>query len=283
MDRAMEDKPVDHLKGARKSFHIVVDFALRVSLALNGKPATNQSELASVVQAKMAVNGASIEHVLGAPIFDHSVVISLCRMIMESSVFFQYLRETVDQDEWQCRLLCMRLHDATNRIKLLRGFQKPDEHADLRAGREDLLKQLEENAHYKSLPAERAERLLSGEHFYLRGVNTAVGVSAKWNAKKYMALYSYFSAHAHSAPMSFFRFKEQRMRFGDPSEAQRNTMVTALSVAEYSLLKVSLAYLRASPDSIASFEAKELADMDSDLNSWRAQFETDRGVDVSVL
>jgi hypothetical protein len=262
-----------HLQGAIESLHKVVDFSMRVSLRLRGTPATDQSELASIVHAKMCINGASAGHMLRSTLTDHSVIIGICRMIMEASILFQYLMENISAEEWKCRVLCLKLHDTVNRIKLMRGFQRREEYDDLRRGRDELLKELQESPFFKTLPAERANLLLTGEHFYLRGVNSAVKNSA-WNADKYMAYYSYFSAHAHSAPMSFFRFKQHNVRFSDPSEAQQATMVTALSVAEYSLLKATFGHLNSTPQVRTEFDSKELAELERSLVSWKKHFES---------
>jgi hypothetical protein len=116
-------------------------------------------------------------------------------MLMEGSVFYQYFMQRVEEEEWACKLLCLKLHDTTNRIKLIRGFQKAEDHADLRSGRDYLLHDLKQNAYFKSLPKELADSLLSGEHFYTRGVGSAVKASG-WNSNKYTAWYSYFSSHA---------------------------------------------------------------------------------------
>jgi hypothetical protein len=268
----MADTIKEHLKGATESFDKIVDFGMRVSLELNGKPATDQSALASVLHTKMCINGTTILHTLRAALTDHSAIIALCRMIMEGAVFYQYLMEKIEEDEWECRVLCLRLHDTVNRIKLMRGFQKPEEHSDLRNGRKELVSQLKENAFFKSLPEERAEKLITGEHFYIRGAGAAVEKSG-WNSKKYMAWYSYFSSHAHSAPMSFFRFKQQQIRFSDPSDAQLSAMTTALSVAEYSLLKASLLHLSTTPECLPKFDAKEIGNMENTLTDWKSHFE----------
>lgn len=261
-----------HLTAARDTFGKIVDFGMRVSLELNGKPATDQSVLASVVHTKMCINGTTILHTLKAALTDHSAVIALCRMLMEASIFYQYLMQDVEKDEWACRSLCMKLHVTTNRIKLVRGFQTAEEHSDSLAGRDELLRQLKENCYFKSLPKDRAGKLLSGEHFYIRGVGKAVKTSG-WNPDKYMAFYSYFSSHAHSAPMSFFRFRQHKVRFSDPSDVQLSAMVTALSVAEYSLLKASLLHLRTTPECLSKFSAEELEEMERRSAGWKSHFE----------
>jgi hypothetical protein len=140
-----EKNAATHLKEAAESFHKVVDFSMRVSLELSGTPATTQTELSSFVHTKMCINGTTIEHMLNAALKDHSAVIALCRMIMEASVLFMYLQETVTEEEWACRHLCLKLHDTVNRIKLFRGFQTAGKHADLRKGREELTTELQAN------------------------------------------------------------------------------------------------------------------------------------------
>ena len=260
-----------HLKQASQSFHEVVDFSMRVSLALGGAPVI-RSALPSIVHTKMTINGASAEQLLKAPLKDHSAIIGVCRMIMEASILFQYLMEEVSSEEWHCRLLCLNLHDTVNRIKLMRGFQTKEERKALPHNREQLETELKEDAFFKTLPNERAEALLTGEHFYLRGVNKAVRQSG-WDTEKYMSFYSYFSAHAHSAPMSFFRFRRQYTNFAEPSEVQQAIVATALSVAEYSLLKATILHLDTTPERHGKFKAEEVEEMRGRLEQWKAHFE----------
>jgi Family of unknown function (DUF5677) len=268
----MPDDFAKHLVEAQGSFGAIVDFGMRISLALNGQPASEQSALASILHTKMCINGTTLQHIFKASLTDHSSVIALCRMLMEGAIFYQYLMQPVEADEWACRVLCLRLHDTTNRIKLMRGFQEPSDHADLREGREELSRKLEENSHFNSLSQERKKALLTGEHFYIRGVSSAIAATG-WNAKKYLAWYAYFSSHAHSAPMSFFRFREQKIRFSEPSDTQLAAMVTALSVAEYSLLKASLIHLNTAPQCLTKFNATELSEMKRTLKSCKKRFE----------
>jgi hypothetical protein len=73
--------------------------------------------------------------------------------------------------------------------------------------------------------------------------------------------------------MSFFRFRQQKIRFSNPSEAQLSAMVTSLSIAEYSLLKTSLLHLNTTPQCLSKFSTIELADMDRALATWKIHFE----------
>jgi hypothetical protein len=137
----------------------------------------------------------------------------------------------------------------------------------------ELITELQANVFFKSLPEDQTKRLLTGEHFYIRGVRKATEQSAKWDTEKYMSLYSYFSSHAHSAPMSFFRMRQQKIKFSEPSEFQMAMVVSALGVAEYSLLKATLAHLASSPDCRPRFRAEELAEMEETLKGWKSHFE----------
>lgn len=268
----MTDIEDENLANSRESFDKVVDFSMRVSLEMNGKPATQQTELASFVHTKMCITSTSVEHMFEAKFADHSAIMALCRMLMEGSNFFMYIMELTSDEEWKCRYLCMRLHDTVNRIKLLSGFQSQNEYADMTQGREDLKRDLQANSFFRGLPLERRNQLLTGDHFYVRGSATAAK-NAGWNYRKFLALYSYLSSHAHSAPMSFFRVKQHNVNWLEPSGAQKAAVVTALGVAEYSLIKATLTYLELHTESKAKFDAKELADFASRRGDWRSNFE----------
>jgi len=158
-------------------------------------------------------------------------------------------------------------------LRLMRGFQSENEYADLTQGRDELKKKLEANAYFKTLAPERARALLTGEHFYVRGVNAAAEKCVGWNFRKYLALYSYLSAHSHTSPMSFFRMKKHKVNFSDPSEAQRAAVGTALGVAEYCLLNTSLAYLDTQPDVRQTFDRKEMEGLNMTLATWKKRYE----------
>jgi hypothetical protein len=264
--------PKDAFENQTNDFEEVVDFSFRVSLKLNGLPATEQSALASIVHTKMCITSASVVHMFTAPLFDHSAIVALCRMLMEAMTFYFYLAEDVEPDEWKTRHLCLKIHDTVNRIKLMRGFQSVDQYADLLMGRDELVGELEKEAFFISLQKDRQTRLLSGDHFYLKGMNAAAK-KAGWNFRKFLAFYSHFSAHAHSSPMSFFRTKQHKIDYSDPSEAQLSLTTVALCVAEYCLLKVTLAHLDTSPDSKAQLDKQEVLKFEKSLEEWKTSYE----------
>jgi len=103
----------------------------------------------------------------------------------------------------------------------MRGFRDEKQYEEFVGGRAELEEALRGNSYFKSLQKEQQDRLLTGEHFYVGSVRRAVQ-DAAWNFDKYIALYSYFSSHAHSAPMSFSRFRKHDVDFGKPSGAQKS-------------------------------------------------------------
>jgi hypothetical protein len=95
----MPDDFAKHLVEAQASFGAIVDFGMRISLALNGQPASEQSALASILHTKMCINCTTLQHIFKASLTDHSSVIALCRMLMEGAIFYQYLMQPVEADE----------------------------------------------------------------------------------------------------------------------------------------------------------------------------------------
>jgi hypothetical protein len=261
----MEDDK-ELLSRVRSDFHAATDFSLRVSKALDGKPTTKAGEYASIVHQRMCVNAVSIDHQFSSVFFDHTAIVVICRMIMEAMILYFYLMEPIDSEQWECRNLLLRLHDTINRIKLMRAFQSEDEYADLIEGRKSLENALRANSWFNSLQGDQQKRLLTGEHFYVRGVRVAVRESAGWNERAYFAMYSYFSSQAHSAPMSFFRFKQHKIDFAEPSDPQRATVSTAISVAESCLVRASISHLDSSAECRADFDQAE-------LQKWKAEAE----------
>jgi hypothetical protein len=94
-------------------------------------------------------------------------------MILEGTTFYFYLQEGVSDSEWNCRLLVLRLHDTINRIKLFRGLQSEDQYADFSKGREELKAELRNDPFFRKLDKTQRDRLLTGEAFYIGGMNAA--------------------------------------------------------------------------------------------------------------
>jgi hypothetical protein len=83
--------------------------------------------------------------------------------------------------------------------------------------------------------------------------------AAGWNGDHFQALYNYFSAHSHVAPVSYFRLERHKIGFMDVSDAQKGMAILGLNVGEFCLVRTSLEYLRSDPSEQSKFDASELA------------------------
>jgi hypothetical protein len=205
----------------------------------------------------MCINAASAETLARSAIFDHTAIVIICRTIMESMTVFFYLQEKVDSSQWHCRELILRLHDTTSRIKLTRGWQTKDQYEDLIRGQATVRADLQANFFFQSLLPEQQKKLLTGEQFFVGGMNAAA-VRAGWKQEQFLALYNYFSAQSHAAPMSFMRFKRHNMDFSEPSDAQKSLVSMALCVASMCLLRTSMRHLSLTPEAETKFGKLEL-------------------------
>jgi hypothetical protein len=248
----------DFFAEALNDLSTTVNFALRVSEKLAGESTSKPVEMASMVHAKMCVNAFSAANLCWQEFFDHSGILSLCRMVLEGMTMYCYLTEVCTPEERDCRRLTMYLHDTCARIKLVRAFRKKDEYADLSEGRRDLTERLKKDKFFQGLNEEQQKSLLSGEQIFVRGMRAAATRAAGWNEERFVSIYNYLSAYTHSAPMSFLRTHRHKIDYRNPSAAQLDIVRMALIVAQFCLLNVSLKYLDSSPSAKASFCASEI-------------------------
>ena len=122
--RALPDSIRDHME----AIGILGGFANHVSMSQAGLPTTTGGSLASIVFAKCCAHARSILSIsMQSSMFDHHAIMALSRMIMEASTMVAYLLDPVELDEWELRYILLKLHDTVTRIKLLRGFDLPDD------------------------------------------------------------------------------------------------------------------------------------------------------------
>ncbi len=239
-----------------------IDFALRVSEQLRGESTSDAGEMASMVHTRMCINAASAEWLCRGPLFDHSGIMAISRMVMEAMTVYFYLIQGVSPAEWECRRLTLRLHDTTARIKLLRAWKDKSCYRDLIDGRASLVARLQQNSFFLGLSPEQQKKLLSGEQIFVGGMLAAATRAVGWRKDTFLALYNYLSTHTHSAPMSFMRMRRHKIDYADPSGAQFDMARLAISVTQFCLLRVSLHYLDTSPVARASFDPEELAEFE---------------------
>jgi hypothetical protein len=234
-------------------------FANHVSMALNGLPTSMRGSLASMVFAKCCAHARSITAIsMQSSMFDHHAIMTLARMIVEASTMIAYLLDPVAADEWMFRYTLLRLHDTAARIKLLRAFGKPAD--DLRAGRDELKAELEANPKFACLDGDRKRRLISGEEMFVVGMRSVATKIMGWEDAKFNGVYAYFSAHAHSSPVSFMRMKEHEIDYFSPSETQIEILALSMEVTMACLRRSMLRMIDEHPERASDFHPQLLSE-----------------------
>ena len=234
-------------------------FANHVSMNQTGLPTTTRGSLSSMVFAKCCAHARSIGAIsLQSSMFDHHAIMALARMIMEASTMIAYLLDPVKAEEWDFRYTLLRLHDTVARIKLLGGFELPAD--DLRTGRSELKVALEASPIFRQLPEDRQRRLAGGEEMFAVGMRSVATKIMGWNERQFNSVYAYFSAHAHSAPMSFMRMADHGIDYYFPSETQAEILALSLEVAIACLRRSMLRMIDQHPEQISTYHPELLAE-----------------------
>lgn len=228
---------------AIKDMAVIGGFSSHVSMVAAGHGTTEQGALASMVHAKMCAHAHSIAAICKSAMFDHSAIMSLARMLMEGMTMYHYLSEEITSDELDLRYLILLLHDTSSRIMLMRTRQEKYEYNDLIDGRAELVAKIEANPFYQSKSVDKKKKLLTGEVIFIDGMRAAALRAGNWNEKVFSGFYSYLSAHAHSAPMSFIRSHKFKIDYLAPSDYQYGTASFAIEIGSACLRRVSLWHL----------------------------------------
>ena len=237
-----ESVPVTPVDEALEELILVSGFSNDVSMVLTGSATDRARELASMVHAKACAHGRSIGFVCRSNMFDHSAILGLARMIIECLSTYAYLIEQVTEEDWAFRYAVLRLHDTVSRIKLLRAWPAFAATADLKAGRDDLIMEIRSHPAFAGFDGEQQKRLVSGETIFIGGMRKSAAL-AGWNPDVFTALYGYFSAHLHAAPMSFFRMDDHRVDYFYPNDAQKQIASAGIATAAAALRRLSLLHL----------------------------------------
>jgi hypothetical protein len=235
----MSDDAAKQFEDALADLATIGGFSNMVSIELRGSPTDRQGELASMVHGKMCAHARSIGAVAQSPMFDHSAIVSLSRMIVEGLTMYVYLKQFVPEPVWALRQSVLKLHDTTARITLFRAYRKKSDYQDLRDGRDELIRELKANAAFADLPEDQRTSLRNGSVIFVGGMRRAAR-EAGWKEDRFTAMYGYLSAHVHGAPMSYFRTREHGVDYYAPSEAQKAIAATAITIATACLRRASL-------------------------------------------
>ena len=253
--------PLLLFKAALEDLAVVGGFSNHVSMELAGRPTTRAGEYASMVHGKMCATARSIGAICESPMFDHSAIMGLSRVMMDGLTMFCYLHEPVSAEQWYLRDAVLLLHDTVTRIKLARSCDSKESYSNLSNGRLETEKRIRSNRFFSELPEAQQTGIMTGEQMFIGGMRAAACRSAGWHKDKFTSLYSYFSAHLHVAPMSYTRMRAQGIDFLKPSATQYGLLGLPIVVATACLRRATLRLLRADPPMIGKFHKGLLEDL----------------------
>jgi hypothetical protein len=110
-------------RASEEHFEGLLMFLSVISSKITGRPMTLSHSLASGLLGKICITAMSAQALYRGheekrlPFLDHSSIAALCRAIIETSIMYWYLMETISDEEWEFRLLVMKIHDAASRIR----------------------------------------------------------------------------------------------------------------------------------------------------------------------
>jgi hypothetical protein len=166
--------------------------------------------------------------------WDFSAVASLVRNLIECYFTFFYLViDPRDNEEWQCRLTIMELHDCITRLKMFRDFDSDDEQLQkFEQQLEELTKRLIVIPLFSSLPEKQQKKYLKGESAFLLNqdellcrMDEPVGF--------FRGMYRFLSTHVHTLPMAFSRIGEQGRGLGLENDVEKRHISNSLQFAEH--------------------------------------------------
>jgi hypothetical protein len=145
---------------------------------------------------------------------------------------FHYLAEEgLSDEQWMLRKRVLDLHDCVNRHRSLKVGYSEDRSEQSASIMEELKDRIRSNEAFERLDSKKQEKLLSGHEKYVDGLRSAAR-TAGWNIEEFNAVYSYFSAHSHTDPMSFYRMDDNALDFLIPSDFQYDISTYALKMVK---------------------------------------------------
>jgi hypothetical protein len=169
-----------HDMAAEEHFEAAMMFLALMSSKIKGKPMPLNHSLASSVLGKFCVTAMSIQELFRGheaerlKFLDHSSIAVLSRTIIEASIMYWYLMESVTGEEWQFRLQVMKIHDAASRVRLFKRLI-PTTADKQRANLMKLRDELEAMSLFKKREEPQRTRLRAGELIYVNGMRSVVG------------------------------------------------------------------------------------------------------------
>lgn len=213
-------------------------------------PSDLAGQWAMRIVAKMLGHSRTIGSIATSGNFDHSAIISCSRLIMECATTITYLHENVDHDEWAFRQLILDLNNITSRIKFIRAFESKSSQNELRSEMQSIISKIKEHPKYTNSSEDAKKRYTSGQTMFVNGMRNAARTGMRWNEERFDAIYSYFSTHTHTTPMSFVRMRRHQVDFMNPSDFQYSVASFAIDVATICVRRSIISVVRRYPEYI---------------------------------
>lgn len=187
-----------------------------ISNRIGGQIAPPRFGWASWIYARMGLAAQSVIMLLQQYVdekahstLDHVTVGGICRAILESQVFLNYLTEAgLTEEEWQLRKWTLDIHDCNSRLRLFRALEVKEQIDGFKNQLEELQVRMKSHPLFTALPKETQTAILVGNRLYIRGMRAALE-DAGWTQDQWDGIYNYLSGSVHSSPISFYRSNDR--------------------------------------------------------------------------
>jgi hypothetical protein len=172
--------------------------------------------------------------------WDFGAVASLTRNLLECALHLYYLAiEPIKDEEWAARLKITQLHDCKERQRMFRAINPDDPQLEAFEGQaNDLRAILQQNPYFASLPESERQSLLRGQR---PSILTQDEIYARIGGlpANFRGLYRFYSSHAHSFPLAFYRTGERNRGRGEENDIEKGYIAGALDFSAEVLMKIT--------------------------------------------
>lgn len=210
----------------RTRFITAVNTAISVSKCAAGRMPKPNIVMASYVFTRMCIAADTLLHLLQRDVgqskdltLDHYSIGVIARTIVESALMFHYLSEDgVSDESWALRRGVLNLHDVVLKLRLFKSIGAEGQYKVYKTMMEKMRNELKYITAFKSIDAERQQKMLSGHELYVGGLRSTLKLVG-FEDVYFDGMYAYLSSQVHIAPSSFY-FTEKRLSFDQPTSYQ---------------------------------------------------------------
>lgn len=170
--------------------------------------------------------------------WDFRGVGSLARSLLECALYFFYLAiEPVTDKEWVARLKIMQLHDCKERQRMFRAFESSESQA-FEGQANELKATLQANPFFVGLTESLRKNLLKGERASILSQDE-IYARISGLPSHFRGRYRFFSSHAHSFPLAFYRTGERNRGRGEENEIEKGYIADAMDFSADMLVRAT--------------------------------------------